>query len=278
MNRAKTSYLWPVGADSDTHIWDPDYVLDRPWTGYNSLEHWPILSHTHTQWNVGIDECVLFTFNVCIWFVSHVRLYLCELYVQCSIYPVLTRRDQMFMRPPTPPDARARPSGLKASVLTGVMWPFSWKTHTAPSPDHWEGWNTVTACERKSAQSLMKYTLKNVPAAYIYIYRERENTQHDNQGFCRFQHVKFKIFLSPLCPLRPISHPNWQKNNTKDMKENQSKLIYSSVMLTMWIHNNVGWCQVLYVFLTSQTTNAFTHKVLLHFKLKLWSYLTKFHL
>lgn len=110
------------------------------------------------------------------------------------------------------------------------------------------------------------------------IYRERENTQHDNQGFCRFQHVKFKIFLSPLCPLRPISHPNWQKNNTKDMKENQSKLIYSSVMLTMWIHNNVGWCQVLYVFLTSQTTNAFTHKVLLHFKLKLWSYLTKFHL
>lgn len=33
----------------------------------------------------------------------------------------LTRRDQMFIRPPTPPDARVRPSGLKASVLTGVM-------------------------------------------------------------------------------------------------------------------------------------------------------------
>ena len=46
---------------------------------------------------------------------------------------VITRSDQMFMRPPTPPDASARPSGLKARVLTGVMWPFSWNTHTTPS-------------------------------------------------------------------------------------------------------------------------------------------------
>lgn len=37
------------------------------------------------------------------------------------VHTLLTLKDQMFMRPPTPPDARARPSGLKARVLTGVM-------------------------------------------------------------------------------------------------------------------------------------------------------------
>lgn len=69
-----------------------------------------------------------------------VVLFIYDAFHACGVLSVLTRSDQMFMRPPTPPDARARPSGLKASVLTGVMWPFSWKTHTAPSPDHWVDW------------------------------------------------------------------------------------------------------------------------------------------
>lgn len=61
----------------------------------------------------------------------------------------LTRKDQMFMRPPTPPDTRARPSGLNTSILTGVMWPLSWKTHTAPSSDHGEDCNnTVSVWKR----------------------------------------------------------------------------------------------------------------------------------
>lgn len=55
----------------------------------------------------------------------------------------------MFMRPPTPPEAKARPSGLNARVLTGVMWPFSWKMQVAPSPDHREDYNT-TVWEGKS--------------------------------------------------------------------------------------------------------------------------------
>lgn len=55
----------------------------------------------------------------------------------------VTRRDQMFMRPPTPPDAKASPSGLKARVFTGVMWPFSRKTQAAPTSDHREDYNTA---------------------------------------------------------------------------------------------------------------------------------------
>lgn len=43
------SYLWPVGADSDAHIWDPDDVLDRTRTGYDRLEHWPVLLDTDTH-------------------------------------------------------------------------------------------------------------------------------------------------------------------------------------------------------------------------------------
>lgn len=68
----------------------------------------------------------------------------------------------MFMRPPTPPDARARPSGLKANVLTGVMWPFSWKTQTAPSADHREDCSTETACKSNSAPSLLKQILSSL--------------------------------------------------------------------------------------------------------------------
>lgn len=66
-------------------------------------------------------------------------VFTCALLCVCVF---LTRRDQMFMRPPTPPDARAQPSGLKASVRTGVMCPFSWKTHAAPSSDQQEDCNT----------------------------------------------------------------------------------------------------------------------------------------
>lgn len=49
----------------------------------------------------------------------------------------------MFIRPPTPPDAKASPSGLKARVFTGVMWPFSRKTQEAPTSDHREDCSTV---------------------------------------------------------------------------------------------------------------------------------------
>lgn len=79
---------------------------------------------------------------VSMWHVPAVLAYILRGCFHFHLCVFLTRRDQMFMRPPTPPDARARPSGLKASVLTGVMWPLSWKTHIAPSPDHREDCNT----------------------------------------------------------------------------------------------------------------------------------------
>lgn len=70
----------------------------------------------------------------------------------CTAAAFLTRRDQMFIRPPTPPETRARASGLKASALTGVMWPFSWNTHTAPYGAHWEDWKP--ARERSASCSI----------------------------------------------------------------------------------------------------------------------------
>lgn len=33
------------------------------------------------------------------------------------------------MRPPSPPDTNASPSGLNATVRTGAMCPLSWNTH-----------------------------------------------------------------------------------------------------------------------------------------------------
>lgn len=77
----------------------------------------------------------------------------------CDTLSVLTRSDQMFIRPPTPPDARARPSGLKASVLTGVMWPFSWRTHTAPSPNHWEDWRNFNTSRSHGADDRPHFLL-----------------------------------------------------------------------------------------------------------------------
>lgn len=38
---------------------------------------------------------------------------------------VLTLKDQMFISPPSPPDTKANPSELKATVRTGVMCPRS---------------------------------------------------------------------------------------------------------------------------------------------------------
>lgn len=43
----------------------------------------------------------------------------------CYLYDDLTRKDQIFMRPPSPPDTNASPSGLKATVRTGVICPRS---------------------------------------------------------------------------------------------------------------------------------------------------------
>lgn len=104
----------------------------------------------------------------------------------------------MFMRPPTPPEAKARPSGLKATILTGVMWPFSWKTHVAPPCDLCDDCNATTAkaCEKWKRLVWVTIFLKRI---YDVIHANISKTYHA---------FRVCIFLPP--PVRVWGTAVWE--------------------------------------------------------------------